>query len=87
MMNLENTFFKQIAENNWEPIVFANMVNEVVYANPAAYKLYGFEPGELIGKNVDIFNSRITTDTSHIVQSIIDHGGWSGELIQRKKER
>lgn len=84
-MNTENTFFKQIAENNWEPIVFANMANEVVYANPAAYKLYGFEPGELIGKNVDVFNSRITTDTSHIVQSIIDHGGWSGELIQRKK--
>ncbi|NRA12915.1 MAG: PAS domain S-box protein [Crocinitomicaceae bacterium] len=84
-MNLESTFFKQIAENNWDPIVFADLKNEVVYANPAAYTLYEFEPGELIGQNVDVFNAKTSHDTSHIVQSIIDNGGWSGELMQRKK--
>ncbi|MFT5777903.1 MAG: PAS domain S-box-containing protein [Crocinitomicaceae bacterium] len=84
-MNLDTTIFKQIAENNWEPIVFASLDGAVVYANPAAYSLYGYDQGELIGKNVDIFNSQISHDTGHIVRAIIDHGGWSGELIQRKK--
>lgn len=84
-MNLENNFFKQIAENNWEPIVFADLEGNVEYANRAAYKLYGYEDSELIGQNVDVFNSQVSHDTSHIVQAIIEHGGWSGEIIQRKK--
>lgn len=84
-MNLDATIFKQIAENNWEPIVFANLEGEVVYANPAAYSLYGYDDGELVGKNVDIFNAQVSHDTSHIVQAIIDFGGWSGEIVQRRK--
>jgi PAS domain S-box-containing protein len=84
-MNLASTFFKQIAENNWEPIVFADLENKVVYANLSAYALYGYDPGELIGLNVDVFNAKVSHDTSHIVQAIIDNGGWSGELVQRRK--
>ncbi len=84
-MNLNSTIFKQIAENNWEPIVFANLEGTVIYANPAAYSLYGYDREELIGEHVDIFNAQVSHDTGHIVQSIIDFGGWSGEIVQRKK--
>ncbi len=77
--------FEQIIENNWVAVVYADLTGTVTYANPAAYELYGYEPGELIGLNVDVFNAQVSHDTSNIVQDIIDKGGWSGELIQQRK--
>lgn len=84
-MSIDSAIFQQIAENNWEPIVFAGMDGIVRYANPAAHSLYGYEPDELVGKNVDIFNAQVSHDTVEIVSDIISKGGWSGEIVQKKK--
>ncbi len=78
--------FKQMVENNWDSIVFANLEGWVLYANPAAHALYGYGPGELAGQHVDIFNSQKTLGTDKIVTDIIEKGGWSGELTQRRKD-
>jgi len=78
--------FEQILQQNWEAVVFADMTGHVIYANPAAEQLYGYDSGELIGKHVDIFNSHLTLHTQEIIDSIVSQGGWSGTLIQRRKD-
>ena len=82
----ELKIYKHILKNNWEAVVFADMHGIVRYANTSAYALYGYEEPELIGLNVDIFNSHDTIETPEIIESILTKGGWSGELIQRKKD-
>ncbi len=82
----QKKLFENIVMDNWDAIVFANMEGTVEFANPAAYELYGYEPGELIGENVDIFNSHLSHNTDDIVASIKENGYWRGELIQRKKD-
>lgn len=82
----KSNLYENIITNNWDAIVFANMDGIVEFLNPAASTLYGYEEDELIGQNVDVFNSHLTLNTADIVQSIIDTGRWHGELIQRKKD-
>ena len=69
-----------------EAIVFSDVEGIVLYSNPAADKLYGYEKNELIGKHVDIFNSHQTVETEEIVESIKQTGQWRGQLIQKKKD-
>lgn len=83
---LNETSFKQMVENNWDSVVFANLEGTILYANSAAHKLYGYGADELIGQHVDIFNSQKTHQTEEVIQSILNKGGWSGELIQRRKD-
>ena len=82
----KNNLFENIIENNWNAITFANMEGIVEFINPASEKLYGYEPNELVGMNVDVFNSRLTHNTQDIIDSIISKGHWHGELIQKKKD-
>ncbi|MBD3638203.1 MAG: PAS domain S-box protein [Crocinitomicaceae bacterium] len=78
--------YKNIIENNWDAIVFANMTGVVEFVNPAANELYGYEGDELIGQNVDVFNSHLTHNTEDIVNDLINKGFWHGELVQRRKD-
>jgi len=86
MKNFDNSIFEQITNNNWDAIVMADLEGNVIYANKAANKLYGFDEGELVGKHVDIFNAQISHETGNIIQEIISKGGWSGEIVQKKKD-
>lgn len=86
-MNIEDKFvFEQILENCWEAIVYADLQGTVIYTNKAAELLYGYEPGELIGKSVDIFNSHLSHNTDVIIESIKNAGYWKGEIVQRRKD-
>jgi PAS domain S-box-containing protein len=78
--------FENIIENNWDAIVFANMKGVVEFVNSAANNLYGYEENELIGQNVDVFNSHLTHNTEEIVSELMEKGHWHGELIQRRKD-
>ena len=77
--------FENIIQNNWDAVVFADLNGNVKYVNEAAASLYGYKSEELIGKNVDIFNSELTHNTVEIVNSIQLKGGWVGELKQKRK--
>jgi PAS domain S-box-containing protein len=80
--------YEQTLASNWEAIVIADLGGVVTFANPAAYKLYGYdvESSELTGMNVDTFNAQEGHDTEVIVNAIKATGGWSGEIIQRRKD-
>jgi PAS domain S-box-containing protein len=82
----ELKIYQHILKNNWDAVVFADMDGIVRYANYSAYEMYGYEDPELIGCNVDIFNSGNSIETAEIIDSIVNKGGWTGELIQKKKD-
>lgn len=73
---------------SWCPqaFVFADLEGKILFSNSAANKLYGYDEDELLGLNVDIFNSHLTLNTEEIVEGIKGAGSWSGELIQRRKD-
>lgn len=85
-MKNDPTLFKNLVEYTPHAFVFANMEGKVLMSNPAADKLYGYDRGELLGMNVDVFNSKETVETEIIVNDIIEKGYWQGELVQKKKD-
>lgn len=78
--------FENIISNNWDAIMFANMNGNVEYANNAANQLYGYLGNELIGQNVDIFNSNDSPTSNDILKELSTKGQWYGELTQKKKD-
>lgn len=85
-MNLDQHIFRQILDKTPIAVILADLDGRIHYSNQHACRLYGYQEYELIGKNVDIFNAQLSHDTDKIIQSIINTGIWSGEIIQRKKD-
>ena len=83
--------YAQIMENMAEGVILTRMADEViVYTNSRFEKVYGYGPGELIGQPVAILNASSQQDpeeiANDIIQSVKDHGSWSGEVHNVKKD-
>lgn len=69
-----------------ECISITDQENTILYVNEAFLKTYGYERQELIGKNIGILG--LAKDNSILLDEILSatlQGGWSGELINYKK--
>ncbi len=85
-LHLQSEIMKNISEG-------INMVrqndNIIVFTNPKFDELFGYETGELIGKNVGILNAPTSKKPEKIKQDIIDilniTGEWHGEILNVKK--
>jgi PAS domain S-box-containing protein len=62
----------------------------IVHTNPQLDKLFGYEPGELIGKPVSILNSPNGQSPQEIADNIIAvlnrEGSWQGEVLSIRKD-
>lgn len=62
----------------------------ILYTNSAEDKMFGYEPGELIGKHVTIQNAYTPEENERIVANVIQqltaHGYWNGEWHNRRKD-
>ncbi|MDP2643848.1 MAG: PAS domain S-box protein [Desulfobacterales bacterium] len=63
---------------------------EILYANPRFEEMFGYGPGELIGKNVSVVNApteRSPEETAQeIIESLNKNKEWSGEIKSIKKD-
>ncbi|MBD2751224.1 PAS domain S-box protein [Microvirga sp. BT688] len=62
----------------------------IVYTNLAEDRLFGYEPGELIGQHVSIQNAYSPEENEQIVSAVIEQlrtqGRWEGEWHNRRKD-
>ncbi|KKN12085.1 hypothetical protein LCGC14_1020080 [marine sediment metagenome] len=63
---------------------------KIVYTNPAFEEMFGYNPGEMIGKDISIINaptSMTPEETKEeIIRILLDIGEWHGEIINIKKD-
>ncbi len=81
----------EIMKNMSEAVYLIKMSDTtIVYTNPSFEKMFGYAPGEMIGKHVSIVNA--PTDktpretTIKIMAFIKKHGYWNGEVKNIKKD-
>lgn len=62
----------------------------IVYANPRFEQMFGYGPGELIGKHISALNAPNMSDPKKTASKIIEHlnatGTWSGDIQNIKKD-
>ena len=62
----------------------------IVYTNPAEDLMFGYEPGELVGRHVGIQNAYAPDENARRVSGVIaelkERGAWEGEWLNRRKD-
>lgn len=62
----------------------------ITYTNAAQEKMFGYGPGELVGKHVSVHNAYAPEENARVVAAIIRElttkGEWSGELQNKRKD-
>lgn len=82
----------EITENMFEGVVLTGAGDGViVYANPRFEKMFGYGPGELIGKNISTINAPTNGKSpvnvaGEIQASLKEYSVWSGEVRNIKKD-
>ncbi len=80
----------RVLESMSEGVSLSDTNGIILYTNPAEDAIFGYEPGELIGKHVSVQNAYPEHENLAIVQEVIGqlqtHGVWSGEFQNIKKD-
>ena len=62
----------------------------IVYANPSFEKMFGYDPGEIIGRRVSTLNAPTSKTPEEVSQEIMAelmrYGLWRGQVLARKKD-
>lgn len=53
-MNVEKTHMAALYENATEGIILTNQIGQIILANPATEKMFGYHVNEMIGHNVEV---------------------------------
>lgn len=80
--------FRQIVENSSLGLLVTDLEGNIVYANPRQCETSGYDPGELIGKNVRIFRTGETPAAIYrdMAETLITGDTWSGDILNRNKD-
>ena len=82
----------EITENMFEGVILTRASDGViVYANPRFEQIFGYDPGEFIGKHITILNAPVEgkrpEDTAREIEaSVNESGAWVGEVQNVKKD-
>ena len=79
-----------VLESMAEGVSVADERGYIVYTNPAEDRMFGYDPGELIGKHVSTQNAYPDDENARRVADAIDclnaHGSFTGEWRNRRKD-
>ncbi len=77
----------QAVKNTGDGISITDLNNNIIFVNDAFLKIFGYEEKELIGENIGI----VLTESNPVplieeIRISTLNGGWSGELMNKKKD-
>ncbi len=79
-----------VLENMAEGVNVCDENELIAYTNAAFDTMFGYEQGELVGKEVSVLNALAPEENRRFVDSILQHlkthGHWSGEVHNQKKD-
>ena len=77
----------QAVKSSSEGISISDLNSNLIFVNEAFTKIFGYDESELMGKHVDILRSKRNPQPllTEIEKATIN-GGWTGELMNRKKD-
>ncbi len=82
--------YAQVLESMVEGVSLSDEAGVIRYTNPAEDRMFGYEPGELVGQHVSVQNTYLPEENLRIVNEVIEQlktrGYWSGEFSNRKKD-
>ena len=80
----------QITTNMAEGVNIVNLDGTIFYTNPKFDQMFGYAPGELLGKHVSVLNAPADKDPDEIAREIFaaisEHGEWKGEVKNKRKD-
>jgi diguanylate cyclase (GGDEF)-like protein/PAS domain S-box-containing protein len=68
-----------------DAIIVRSMDSRIVYWNKGAEHLYGWTADEAIGEEIATFLDHETDSMTFANSAVMEHGEWSGEVLQRHK--
>ena len=73
-----------------EGVIVTDSRGNILYTNPAFDAMFGYEPGELVGRHSTILNSYPPEENSRVVRDVVrqvkKNGVWHGEFHNKKKD-
>ncbi len=82
----EELLIKKAVESSINGILITDLSGRVTYANPSFLKLWGYsDENEILGKLMIKF-WKLKGVTMNLLDTIIDEGNWSGQLVAQKKD-
>ena len=73
-----------------EGVSVTDETGTIVYSNPGEDRMFGYAPGELVGKHISIRNTYPPDESARIVHAVSEHlkthGEWAGELNNVRKD-
>jgi PAS domain S-box-containing protein len=83
-------FYREIIENMAEGVFLIRQDGVIVYANPTIERIFGYDPGELIGKHTSILDAstnKSAEEIAHEIQQKLEANRiWQGEVKNIKKD-
>jgi PAS domain S-box-containing protein len=86
-LDSEKTMLAYAIKSIRECVSVTDTEDKIIFVNDAFLKTYGYKRSELIGKSMDIVKS--ANNPPEIIREILPKtlkGGWTGEIINRKKD-
>jgi PAS domain S-box-containing protein len=77
--------FANIMKSISEYVSITDMDNNIIFVNNAFLNAYGYEESELLGKPISIVRDTYGEEENKVFSKTILNGGWSGSLLNKKK--
>ncbi len=79
-----------LVESMTEGVSLSDEDGVIIYTNPAEDRMFGYEPGELIGQHVTVQNAYEASENVRRVEDVIAQlkvrGSWEGDWRNRRKD-
>jgi PAS domain S-box-containing protein len=80
------TLFEQAIDGSRDLISIADPANRFVFVNQAFLAAYGYTPDEVLGQKPSVIGGAVSDGLVEEIWNATRAGGWSGELLNRRKD-